>query len=465
MRGRVVGAAVAVGVAVAAGAGWLLAEHQARVVLDQGVAQFRARLGPDTRFGYASATPSVLRRDARFSSVVLEGPRSTVTADTMVVRCDAASVCSGTAEGVKVAAKDAGAVSGTASHVGWTGLDLAAAGGGAGPVEGALKGRLDSGEARGVHLGGGGGELDVAAVSIADYGAGRRGRGALDGLAVTAPDPSGGVADPAAGAQAAVHLAVAHAAFDGVDVASAAGAARSGVAAPASPGRQTLEVAGLDLSQGGAVLLHVGRLGSVTDVPATGAVHGVGDVTDVRLDGPPALVGSLRGLGYPGFVGEMHVDASLDRAAGALTIAALRVAGQDMGEAKLAGAFSHLPRNTGTVPPDPAAMLGLTVGGLDLAVVDGGLVGRLIDAKARASGVDPAVLRDGVARQLEALPVASGAAQSVRAALAAFVRAPGTLTLGVHPAAPVSLLEVAQLAGQGPDGVVGALGMTAVAAK
>ncbi|MGI4975472.1 MAG: hypothetical protein ACRYG6_00870 [Janthinobacterium lividum] len=464
MRGRVVGAAVAVGVAAVAGAGWLVAEHEARVVLDQGVAQFRAQLGPDTRFSYASAVPSVLRRDARFAAVVLEGPRSTVTADTMVVACDAASVCSGTADGVKVAAKDAGAVSGTAAHVGWTRLDMAAAGGGAGLAEGALNGRLDAGEARGVHLGGGGGEVDVAAVSIADYGAGRRGRGTLDGLAVTAQDPSGGAAGPAAGVRPAFHVAVAHAAFDGVDVASAAGAVRSGVAASAAPGRQTLEVAGLDLSQGGAVLLHVGRLGSVTDVPAAGAVHGVGDVTDVRLDGPPALVESLRGLGYAGFAGEMHVDASLDRAAGALTIAALRVVGQGMGEATLAGGFSHLPQNTGATPPDPAAMLGLTVGGLDLALVDGGLVGRVIDAKARTSGVDPAVLRDGVARQVEALPVQSGPARSVRAALAAFVRAPGTLTLGVHPAAPVSLLEVAQLAGQGPDGVVGALGLTAVAA-
>lgn len=462
MRGRVVGAAVVVGVVAVAGAGWLVAEHEARVVLDQGVAQFRAQLEPDTRFSYASATPSILHRDARFAAVVLEGPRSTVTADTMVVACDAASVCSGTADGVKVAAKDAGAVSGTAEHVGWTRLDMAAAGGGGGLAEGALNGRLDAGEARGVHLGGGGGEVDAAAVSIADYGAGRRGRGTLDGLAVTAQDPSGG-ADAAAGARPAFHVVVAHAAFGGVDVASAAGAARSGVAAPASPGRQTLEVAGLDLSQGGAVLLHVGRLGSVTDVPAAGPVHGVGDMTDVRLDGPPALVESLRGLGYPGFAGELHVDASIDQAAGTATIAAWRLVGQGMGEATLAGGFSHLPQNTGATP-DPAAMLGLTVGGIDLALVDGGLVQRVIDAKAKAAGMEPAALREGVARQLESLPVQSDAARSVRAALAAFVRAPGTLTLGVHPAAPVSLLEVAQLAGQGPDGVVGALHLTAVAA-
>ncbi|MGI3776867.1 MAG: hypothetical protein ACRYGC_06180 [Janthinobacterium lividum] len=465
MRGRVVGAAVAVGVVVVAGAGWLVAQREAGVVLDQGVAQFRARLGPDTRFSYASATPSVLHRDARFAAVVLDGPRSTVTADTMVVACDAASVCSGTAEGVKVAAKDAGAVSGTAGHVGWTRLDMAAAGGGGGLAEGALNGRLDAGEARGVHLGGGGGEVDVAAVSVADYGAGRRGRGTLDGLAVTAQDPSGGAASPgdAATARPAFHVAVAHAAFDGVDVASAAGAARSGVAAPASPGRQTLEVAGLNLSQGGAVLLHMGRLGSVTDVPDTGAVHGVADVTDVRLDGPPALVESLRGLGYQGFAGEVHVDASLDRAAGELAIAAFRLAGQGMGEATLAGGFSHLPQGTGVGRPDPAAMFGLTVRGIDLTLVDGGLVGRLIDAKAKAAGVAPAALRDGVVRQLESLPAQSDAARSARAAFAAFVRAPGTLTLGVHPAAPLSLLEMAQLAGRGPDGVVGALHLTAVA--
>ncbi len=484
MRGRVVGGAVAA-VAVAAvlgGGGWLVVQRQAHEMVEQGVARFREHLGPDTTFSYASATPSVLHRNARFAGVVLAGPDSTVRADTVVVGCDAASVCSGTADAVTLATPDAAAVSGSAEHVGWTrlsvpsadGEDGAAAGAATGGATGgALGGRFDAAEARGVRLAGGGGEVGIAALALADYGAGRRGRGSVDGVTMSLPDPSAGAAPGGV-----VRLRLGHAAFDGVDVAAVAGAMRAGTAVPAAAGRQTLEASGLDVAQGEAPLLHVGRVTSFTDTAApgtaagavpgsapgatSGAQHGVGDVTELRLEGPPALLAGLQELGYARFEGDLHVDATLDRAAGAMTIATWRLVGVGMGQATLSGGFDHLPLGGGAAP-DPAAMLGLTVRGFDLVLVDAGLTGRVLEAKAKASGTDAATLRALVAGQVGSLPVASPAAQSVRAALAAFVRAPGTLTLGVHPAAPVSLLDVAQVAGRGPDGVVAALGVTAAA--
>ena len=282
---------------------------------------------------------------------------------------------------------------------------------------------------------------------------------------MSVPDPSAGAAGSglgvAQGPRGAVRLVLAHGSFDGVDVASAAGAMRSGVPVVAT-GRQAMEATGLDVAQGGAALLHLGRLGSVQDTSDAGVAHGVADATELRLDGPPALVEGLRGLGYAGFEGGVHVDATLDRAAGELAIAALRLSGQGMGEASLSGGFGHVPQGA-AAGAGPAAMLGVTVRGFDLVLVDGGLTGRVIEAKAKASGMDPGQLREAVAGQLAGLPVSSEAARSVRAALAAFVRAPGTLTLGVHPATPLSLLDMAQVAGRGPDGVVAALGVTAAA--
>ncbi len=468
LLGRMGGAAVVV--AVVAGGGWFVAQRRAHEVLDQAVDQFRAHLGPDVRLSYASAVPSVLHRDARFAGVVLAGPDSTVTADAVVVGCDADSVCSGTADGVGLTTPDASAVSGTAEHVGWTRLSVPGAGesGGAGGfAQGALGGRFDAAEVRGVRLTGSGGEVAVAAAAMSDYGVGRRGRGSVDGMSVSVPDPSAGAAGaagsgPGSAAGGTIRLGLAHASFDGVDVASVAGAMRSGVPV-AAQGRQSLEASGLDVAQGGAALLHVGRLASVQDTSDAGVAHGVADATELRLDGPPALVEGLRGLGYAAFEGGVHVDATLDRAASELAIAALRLSGQGMGEASLSGGFGHVPQGAGAGAAGPAAMLGVTVRGFDLVLVDGGLTGRLVEAKAKASGMDPGQLREAVAGQLAGLPVSSEAARSVRAALAAFVRAPGTLTLGVHPAAPVSLLDMAQVAGRGPDGVVAALGVTAAA--
>ncbi len=151
-----VGGAVGVALVAVAGTGWLVVQRQAHVVLEQGVAQFRERLGPGTQFSYASATPSVLHRNARFAGVRLAGRDSTVTADTLVAGCDAASVCSGTADGVLLDAKGGDGVGWTIDHVGWTNL---AAPSGSGPLDSpgaaldlALGTRFDAAEVRGVRM-------------------------------------------------------------------------------------------------------------------------------------------------------------------------------------------------------------------------------------------------------------------------------------------------------------------------
>ena len=469
-----VGGAVAVALVAVAGTGWLVVQRQAHVVLEQGVAQFRERLGPGTQFSYASATPSVLHRNARFAGVRIAGRDSTVTADTLVAGCDAASVCSGTAEGVRLDAKGGVEVAWTADHVGWINLAVPP---GSGPLDSpgaaldlAQGTRFDAAEVRGAHMTGGTGEMTIAAVGMTGYGTGRRGQGTLDGMTVSIPDPAlaAGAATGAgpgptegSGPQGMIRLRVGHSAYDGVDVAAIVAALRAGAATPAVQQEQhTSEMADLDVARGEAVLLHVGRLASAGDTLASGAAHGVMDATDVRFgDTEP----SLHRLGYERFAGNLHLDGTFDQATGELAIGMLRVVGAGMGQASLSGGFGHVPLVGATLAmPDPAAMLGLTLRGLDLVLVDGGLMQHVLDEKAKEAGTDAGRLRDTVAQQIGAVPMSSDAGKSVRAALVAFVRAPGTLTLGAHPATPLTVADMAQLAG-GPDAVIRSLNLTAAA--
>jgi hypothetical protein len=314
------------------------------------------------------------------------------------------------------------------------------------------------------------GEMTIAAVGMTGYGTGRRGQGTLDGMTVSIPDPAlaAGTATGAgpgpmdgAGPQGAVRLRVGHSVYDGVDVAAIVAALRTGAAMPTmQQGQQTQEVTDLDVVRGEGVLLHIRRLASVGDTLASGAVHGLLDATDMRFgDTEP----SLHRFGYERFIGDLHLDGTFDRATGELAIGMLRVAGPGMGQASLSGGFGHVPLVGATVAaPDPAAMLGLTLRGLDLVLVDGGLMQHVLDEKAKESGTDAGQLRDTVAQQIGAVPMSSDAGKSVRAALVAFVRAPSTLTLGAHPATPLTVADMAQLAG-GPDGVIRSLNLTAAA--
>lgn len=453
---RKIGAAVAAAVLAAAGGGWVLAEQQARTIMDSGVAAFRAQIGPDARFTYASAAPSLLRRDATFTGAVLSTPDATVTADTLTVRCSGPATCSGTADGVK-ATGPKGEADGTASaeHVGWTNLTLPPT-----PPSGSRSERtaryllgaaFDAAEARGVRLATPKGETTVGSLAASDYGAGRRTRAAMDAAAIKVP--AGKEVD---------RVQVAHAGFDGVDVVSVAEAIRAGRRPPTAQGRQSFELAGVDLSKGGAPLLHLTRASGTSDAPAAGPAQGTLDVAQLQLSNlPPEAAGGLRALGYDRFDGDLHADAAFDQAAGDLAIREIRLTARQMGQLAIAGAFGRVPAAT-SAAPSPAALLGVTLRNLDLTYADDGLFDRGLAAAGRAQGIGADQVRAGLLQRIAALTL-SGAGVPVRDALAAFVRQPGTLTLATHPPQPVSFAEAAGIALGGPDALVSRLGVTAAA--
>lgn len=69
------------GIAILGGIGWLGARHAEHLMLDKSIERFRQTLGPDASFTYKKATPGVLGRSVKFTSLVFRQGPETITAD------------------------------------------------------------------------------------------------------------------------------------------------------------------------------------------------------------------------------------------------------------------------------------------------------------------------------------------------------------------------------------------------
>ncbi|MEM1046164.1 MAG: hypothetical protein AAGL24_08435 [Pseudomonadota bacterium] len=112
------------------------------------------------------------------------------------------------------------------------------------------------------------------------------------------------------------------------------------------------------------------------------------------------------------------------------------------------------------------AIATVTVNNADLSVRDAPVVTALIEHFAKASNLSPEAMR---AELLRGVSQAAGPLQSTiffqeaQAALGAFMAQPGSLTVGIAPAAPVPLTQILGLAATAPQQIPTALGATVTA--
>jgi hypothetical protein len=178
----------------------------------------------------------------------------------------------------------------------------------------------------------------------------------------------------------------------------------------------------------------------------------------------------LEALGYREIAGGIETRASLPRTGGRLEIDPLRIAWDEAATLAFAAQFDGVPplSEAGEAVEQDATLLALAgsrLAGLTLTLRDQGLMGRVIAQQARQQRIPQARLREQWAQMALALPVpganpANDPFLSVRQALAAFIRQPGTLEIALRPKAPVPLAEwPAALAD--PAGTALRLGLTA----
>lgn len=243
------------------------------------------------------------------------------------------------------------------------------------------------------------------------------------------------------------------------------------VPAPFDGMPQRLTIEGLRAEAEGQPLLALGRL--LTDNRLErGLLSGRMAMEGFRLTLPRGQGEWLQALGYREIAGGIEIAGAGPRAGGRLDIDPVRIAWDQAATLTLTAWLDGLPPTpeAGT-PVDASAALAelaaMRLGALTLLLRDHGFLGRMVTQQARQQRIPEARLREQWAQMALALPLPGAAPTkgpdpllSLREALAAFIRQPGTLEITLRPPQPLALAELAQVQGE-PAGGLRRLGLTA----
>jgi hypothetical protein len=296
--------------------------------------------------------------------------------------------------------------------------------------------------------------------------------GAAGGVVVTAATLDGhGITLPATGGSAAT------ASFDrlrlggvSMQVAGSGFAARVDVGSISATSdgavRSAVEADGLRIVNAGSSPLQVGRLALAgrpdgADTRVTLRVGGI-VYAPVEQAGRQALRDAL---GIDRVTGAMSLEERVDKAAGTLSIAMLRLEADRLATLTLAMDLTGIDFAPATGTPGVQAMraiTGMALVGARISLIDDGLIGDASNARGARIGVSGAVIRgrlaDAVRTSAMRAALPNGAAMAM--ALADFLARGGTLTLSMRPASPVVIGNLAAGARTDPIGTVTRLGLS-----
>jgi len=234
---------------------------------------------------------------------------------------------------------------------------------------------------------------------------------------------------------------------------------------------QRLSVEGLRAEAEGQPLLALGRLLSENRLER-GLLSGRMITEGFRLTLPRGQGDWVQALGYREIAGGIEIAGAAPRAGGRLDIDPVRIAWDQAATLTLTAWLDGLPPTpeAGT-PIDPSAALAewaaMRLGALTLSLRDHGLLGRMVAQQARQQRIPEARLREQWAQMALTLPLPGAAPAtgpdpllSLREALAAFIRQPGTLEIALRPPQPLAFADLAQLQGD-PAAGLRRLGLTA----
>ena len=426
--------------------GWGL-HHFAQRRLEAGIADFRAAIGPDASFSYATAKPRTLARGARFTAVTYHNPAMTLTA---------ASVRLGGMKGNNVQGEKIGRVilqkvqvmawgnTFSLDEVDLSDLTLPNGARPAGDTPQSLGFDslvLGEGDFTNLHIAAPATQTDmtVAHMRVSDYGLGLASHLVLDHLATQI------------NLTPTRRITVDHMQLDGPDFAGqVASLTQSGhLIHETHPYTLTLTKGAIDSSH---PLLQVDKL--VSSRTSTE----VEDKMDTRLTNLAVWsTGTdssslLNAFGYDHFMGNVHVVSAGDRTAGHLRLEPLSVESPDMGNLTVIAELDQIPFDDMTVIPETARVVSAAI-----TWDDRSLAGHVIESLARSRNVPV----DDYRRTLLSGLAASDDA-SMRA-LGRFLQSPADhpLQLALRPMKPVNLMMIGIAISMASDPSIAApLGLT-----
>ncbi len=426
--------------------GWGL-HHFAQRRLEAGIADFRAAIGPDASFSYATAKPRTLARGARFTAVTYHNPAMTLTA---------ASVRLGGMKGNNVQGEKIGRVilqkvqvmawgnTFSLDEVDLSDLTLPNGARPAGDTPQSLGFDslvLGEGDFTNLHIAAPATQTDmtVAHMRVSDYGLGLASHLVLDHLATQI------------NLTPTRRITVDHMQLDGPDFAGqVASLTQSGhLIHETHPYTLTLTKGAIDSSH---PLLQVDKL--VSSRTSTE----VEDKMDTRLTNLAVWsTGTdssslLNAFGYDHFMGNVHVVSAGDRTAGHLRLEPLSVESPDMGNLTVIAELDQIPFDDMTVIPETARVVSAAI-----TWDDRSLAGHVIESLARSRNVPVDEYRRTLLSGLAASDDAS------MRALGRFLQSPADhpLQLALRPMKPVNLMMIGIAISMASDPSIAApLGLT-----
>jgi hypothetical protein len=115
-----------------------------------------------------------------------------------------------------------------------------------------------------------------------------------------------------------------------------------------------------------------------------------------------------------------------------------------------------------------ALMGALKISELKVTFEDASLTAKLLPRQAEAMGMTPDEMIESVPTMIEPYLAMTGSAEfsaQVSAALQAFLKAPGNLTVAISPSAPIAITELVGTALADPTQLISLLGATVTANK
>ncbi|WP_239019978.1 hypothetical protein [Novacetimonas maltaceti] len=426
--------------------GWGL-HHFAQRRLEAGIADFRAAIGPDASFSYATAKPRTLARGARFTAVTYHNPAMTLTAANVKLGGMKGNNVQGEKIGSVVLQKVQVMAWGNTFSLDEVDLSDLTLPNGARPAGNAPQSLgfdslvLGEGDFTNLHIAAPATQTDmtVAHMRISDYGLGQSSHLDLDHLATQI------------NLTPTRRITVEHMQLDGPDFAGqVASLTQSGhLIHETHPYKLDLKKGAIDSSH---PLLQVDRL--VSSRTSTE----VEDKMDTRLTNlavwstgtdSPSL---LNAFGYDHFMGNVHAVSAGDRTAGHLRLEPLTVESPDMGNLTVIAELDQIPFDDMSVIPETARVVSAAI-----TWDDRSLAGRVVESLARSRNTPVDEYRQALLSGLAASDDAS------MRALGRFLQSPADhpLQLALRPMKPVNLMMIGIAMSMASDPSIAApLGLT-----
>ncbi len=346
-------------------------------------------------------------------------------------------------------------------------------------------------------------DLAIGRFALRDWVPGRLTDLAVEGVRVAAPF----------GVLGAGTVRIGRIASQGIDMAGTMIALLDevGVPDPVVGSPQHIVIEGVTAEAGGQSLFTLGRTAADSSADANGLMTTGMVMQGLRMTLPAGSVTWLEQHGYQDIAGGMDLRATGRREGGVLDLAPFTLSWDQAASIGLQTSLTGIPMPLPGARQDDDAMMAelmqARLHGLTLSLRDHGLLGRVIAQQARSQRIPEAQLREQYAQMALAMPMpgeapapparraapvpapagkgaapaappagSKGAAappaaapaaadpfQTVREAVARFIRQPGELEFTLRPPQPISFEEMQELAGAGPAAAARRLGLSAVA--